>query len=120
MTGTLNRAEWVKFLGLFFNMEKEASMYFDTVKAQYTSMKVRLAGQNWQPWFPAHEHDTRWLIGPRPCSAQPVFMCMSRAGIVELAPKSAAAAVPWCADHQRRKRQQADGRVGQPLPVCAR
>lgn len=38
--GTLNRAEWVKFLGLFFNKEKEASQYFDTVERQYNRLKV--------------------------------------------------------------------------------
>ena len=39
--GTLNRAEWVKFLGVFFNREAAASAYFDTVAAQYNATKVR-------------------------------------------------------------------------------
>ena len=38
--GTLNRAEWVKFLGLFFNKETEASQYFETVERQYNRLKV--------------------------------------------------------------------------------
>lgn len=38
--GTLNRAEWVKFLGLFFNKETEASQYFDSVERQYNRLKV--------------------------------------------------------------------------------
>ena len=40
--GTLNRAEWVKFLGLFFNMEAAASTYFTGVEQQYNALKVQL------------------------------------------------------------------------------
>ena len=40
LTGTLNRAEWIKFTGLFFNKEKEASNYFDTLSKRYKSIKV--------------------------------------------------------------------------------
>ena len=38
--GTLNRAEWVKFLGLFFNLEAEASEIFAGVQAEYEATKV--------------------------------------------------------------------------------
>lgn len=38
--GTLNRAEWVKFVGLFFNREADASAVFDGIKAEYEATKV--------------------------------------------------------------------------------
>ena len=51
--GTLNRAEWVKFLGLFFNKEKEASNYFDSVEKQYNTIKVQPQSQ-WQALHVLH------------------------------------------------------------------
>lgn len=37
--GVLNRAEWVKFLGLFFNKEKYASDVFAGIQQEYNSVK---------------------------------------------------------------------------------
>lgn len=37
--GVLNRAEWIKFLGLFFNKDKYASDVFEGIQKQYTSAK---------------------------------------------------------------------------------
>jgi hypothetical protein len=36
----MNRAEWVKFLSLFFNKEQEANAIFDGIKANYEQIKV--------------------------------------------------------------------------------
>mmetsp|Transcript_1782 Transcript_1782/g.5178 ORF Transcript_1782/g.5178 Transcript_1782/m.5178 type:complete len:532 (+) Transcript_1782:252-1847(+) len=47
--GTLNRAEWIKFMGLFFNKEKEASDYFDSVTAQYNALKSKGAAMTDKP-----------------------------------------------------------------------
>ena len=38
--GVLNRAEWVKFLGIFFNKDKYASTVFDGIKTEYNSVKA--------------------------------------------------------------------------------
>lgn len=38
--GALNRAEWIKFVGLFFNREKEASDVFEGVKGEYEATKA--------------------------------------------------------------------------------
>jgi hypothetical protein len=38
--GALNRAEWVKFVGLFFNREREASDVFEGIKAEYEATRV--------------------------------------------------------------------------------
>lgn len=38
--GALNRAEWVKFVALFFNLEKNASDIFDAIQARYEAIKV--------------------------------------------------------------------------------
>ena len=40
LSGVLNRAEWVKFVGLFFNREKEASQIFEGLKAEYLATKA--------------------------------------------------------------------------------
>lgn len=37
--GSLNRAEWIKFLGAFFNKEKEASDIYDAIEASYNSTR---------------------------------------------------------------------------------
>lgn len=39
--GNLNRAEWVKFLGLFFNLEKYASDIFDAISTAFNNTKVQ-------------------------------------------------------------------------------
>lgn len=39
--GLLNRAEWIKFLGLFFNKEKAASDHFDTVVKSFNAVKAK-------------------------------------------------------------------------------
>ncbi|KAI3437818.1 hypothetical protein D9Q98_000265 [Chlorella vulgaris] len=41
--GALNRAEWIKFVGLFFNLEKEATDVFDAIKAEYDATKAAAA-----------------------------------------------------------------------------
>lgn len=38
--GVLNRAEWVKFVALFFNQERAASDIFAALKAEYEATKV--------------------------------------------------------------------------------
>ncbi|PRW56963.1 flagellar associated [Chlorella sorokiniana] len=38
--GVLNRAEWVKFVGLFFNQERAASDIFAAIKAEYEATKA--------------------------------------------------------------------------------
>lgn len=38
--GVLNRAEWIKFVGLFFNREREASAIFDAIKAEYEATEA--------------------------------------------------------------------------------
>lgn len=40
LSGVLPRAEWIKFLALFFNKEKEASQLYDWIQAQYQELKV--------------------------------------------------------------------------------
>lgn len=47
--GPLNRAEWVKFLGLFFNREMFASEYFTEVEAQYNATKALVAANATKP-----------------------------------------------------------------------
>ncbi len=39
-TGALNRAEWIKFLGTFFNLDAEATAYFNGVVQAYNATKV--------------------------------------------------------------------------------
>ena len=39
--GALNRAEWIKYLGLFFNKESQASDLFDAIVKEYDATKVR-------------------------------------------------------------------------------
>ncbi len=39
--GVLNRAEWVKFVALFFNQERAASDIFTALKAEYEATKVK-------------------------------------------------------------------------------
>ena len=45
--GVLNRAEWIKFLGMFFNQDALASSIFDGINASYydtaAEIQVRLA-----------------------------------------------------------------------------
>lgn len=43
-TSPLGRAEWVKFMGLFFNAEAEANAAFDTVESSYEAGKALVAG----------------------------------------------------------------------------
>ena len=38
--GALNRAEWIKFLGTFFNLDAEATAYFNGVVEAYNATKV--------------------------------------------------------------------------------
>lgn len=38
--GALNRAEWIKFVALFFNLEKNASDIYDAIQARYEATKV--------------------------------------------------------------------------------
>ncbi len=38
--GALNRAEWIKFLGTFFNLDAEATAYFNGVVQAYNATKV--------------------------------------------------------------------------------
>lgn len=42
--GVLNRAEWIKFLGLFFNVERYASDAFAAVEKAYAATKAAAAG----------------------------------------------------------------------------
>lgn len=46
--GILNRAEWLKFLGLFFNRERAASGTFNTIKAEYDRVKASAAAKTSQ------------------------------------------------------------------------
>jgi hypothetical protein len=46
--GILNRAEWLKFLGLFFNRERAASDTFNTIKAEYDRVKASAAAKTSQ------------------------------------------------------------------------
>jgi hypothetical protein len=39
--GPLNRAEWVKFVGVLFNKELEANAFFDKVNASYQATKAK-------------------------------------------------------------------------------
>ena len=39
-TGALARAEWIKFLGTFFNLDAEATAYFTGVEQKYNAIKV--------------------------------------------------------------------------------
>ncbi len=41
--GTLDRAEWVKFVAPFFNMEPTANQLFDSINATYTKLKDSVA-----------------------------------------------------------------------------
>lgn len=42
----LGRAEWIKYVSVFFNKEKEANEYFETIKNQYNSLKKSAASEN--------------------------------------------------------------------------
>lgn len=46
--GILNRAEWLKFLGLFFNRERAASDTFNAIKAEYERVKASTAAKTSQ------------------------------------------------------------------------
>ena len=46
--GILNRAEWLKFLGLFFNRERAASDTFNAIKAEYDRVKASAAAKTGQ------------------------------------------------------------------------
>ena len=35
----LGRAEWIKFISVFFNREKEANAYFEKIKNEYQSLE---------------------------------------------------------------------------------
>ena len=37
--GVLNRAEWIKFLGLFFNQDALASQVFNNINSSYYSIR---------------------------------------------------------------------------------
>lgn len=37
LAGALNRAEWLKFMGLFFNMDNSANMIFSQINSSYYS-----------------------------------------------------------------------------------
>lgn len=41
--GVLNRVEWLKFIGLFFNKEREASEAFDAIRTSYESTVQAIA-----------------------------------------------------------------------------
>jgi hypothetical protein len=38
--GSLNRAEWIKFLGLFFNLDSTATQIFNSINASYYQTKA--------------------------------------------------------------------------------
>lgn len=44
--GVVNRAEWIKFLGLFFNREKYASDVFDGIAKEYNDTKTTAAADS--------------------------------------------------------------------------
>jgi hypothetical protein len=46
--GILNRAEWLKFLGLFFNRERAASDTFNAIKTEYERVKASAAAKTSQ------------------------------------------------------------------------
>ena len=41
--GVLNRIEWIKFLGTFFNLDKYANTVFDTIVQEYNQIKASAA-----------------------------------------------------------------------------
>lgn len=41
--GVLNRVEWIKFLGTFFNLDKYASSVYDTIVEEYNQVKAAAA-----------------------------------------------------------------------------
>ncbi len=41
--GPLNRAEWFKFLGLFFNLDSVATTIFDTLNTSYYNNKATVS-----------------------------------------------------------------------------
>lgn len=45
----LGRAEWVKYISLFFNKEKEANDYFSNVSASYEDLKSKIATVDKRP-----------------------------------------------------------------------
>lgn len=45
----LARAEWIKFYSLFFNKEKTANQYFETIKKKYLSLKEKAATVSEKP-----------------------------------------------------------------------
>ena len=46
--GLLNRVEWLKFLGLFFNREREATQLFNDKAAHFEELRV--GGRAGHPW----------------------------------------------------------------------
>ena len=45
----LGRAEWIKFMALFFNREKEADSVFSAIEKNYLEARAALAGQSTRP-----------------------------------------------------------------------
>ncbi|MCA1917340.1 ABC transporter substrate-binding protein [Methanospirillum hungatei] len=42
----LGRAEWIKFISVFFNREKEANAYFEEIKKEYQSLEKSVHSRN--------------------------------------------------------------------------
>ena len=43
--GVLNRAEWIKFLGMFFNLDGAATQTFNSINASYYQTKANISSQ---------------------------------------------------------------------------
>jgi iron complex transport system substrate-binding protein len=48
-TTPLGQAEWIKFMAVFFNKEKEAKLIFDSIKSAYNSLKILTKNVEYRP-----------------------------------------------------------------------
>jgi len=48
-TTPLGQAEWIKFMGVFFNKENEANQIFDSIKLAYNSLKILTENVKYRP-----------------------------------------------------------------------
>lgn len=71
-TTALGQAEWIKFLGMFLGMEREAGQYFAQVEKRYNEVKAKADAAESRPTVMSGEmHDGQWYaVGGRNSLAQ--------------------------------------------------
>jgi iron complex transport system substrate-binding protein len=61
-TDPLGRAEWIKFVSVFFNKEKEANEYFDRIEAEYLALKDLAATEEKPTVFLNNNYRGTWYM----------------------------------------------------------